>query len=428
MDGAPARRLVNEILASAGGADTVELEATYVTALLGPFGIRENERDAEAGRALRIRIHHPGYGRYDLGPEHPFSPVRGRMLLDLLERLGIQVEPVQPEPLAVEEPAAVHTREYVEAVEAASSGRELEDLERWGLGTADNPVVPGIAEGARHIAGGTVLGARLLTGGRATKVLHLGGGLHHARPALASGFCLYNDLALAIHHMVEHGWHVAYPDLDVHHGDGVQEIFYGHDRVMTISLHETGEYLFPGTGWLHELGRGMGRGLKLNLPLEPFTEGDTYREVLLEAADSALTWFRPDALVVQAGADAHFSDPLADLMLTTRDFERIYRDVLELADRTAGGRVLFTLGGEYSLTATPRIWAILYLVLHDLQIPERLPETWRRRWQEELGLELPETLHDPEDAYPPIPRRPEIVHNDRDLLRRLLDSAAPIWL
>ncbi len=377
---------------------------------------------------MRAVIHHPGYGRYDLGPEHPFSPVRGRMLLDLLNELGIPVEALEPRPLTVEEFLAVHSPEYVEAVEAASSGRRVENLERWGLGTADNPVVPGMAEGARHIAGGTVLGARLLTEGRAGKVLQLGGGLHHARPALASGFCLYNDLALAIHHMVEHGWHVAYLDLDVHHGDGVQEIFYSHDRVMTLSLHETGEYLFPGTGWLHELGRGMGRGLKLNLPLEPFTEGDTYREVLLEVADAALTWFRPDALVVQAGADAHHSDPLADLMLTTQDFERIYRDVIALADRTAGGRVLFTLGGGYSLTATPRIWAILYLVLNDLEIPEHIPERWRERWRRELGLELPETLHDPPDPYPPIPRRPEIVHNDRELMRRLLDSVAPIWL
>lgn len=377
---------------------------------------------------MRAVIHHPCYGRYDLGPEHPFSPVRGRMLLELLEELGVEVDPIRPEPLTEEELLAVHSREYVEAVEAASAGEALSNPERWGLGTADNPIVPGMAEGARCIAGGTVTAARLLTSGQAAKVLQLGGGLHHARPALASGFCLYNDLALAIHHMVEHGWHVAYLDLDVHHGDGVQEIFYAHDRVMTLSLHETGEYLFPGTGWLHELGRGMGRGLKLNLPLEPFTEGDTYREVLLEVADSALTWFRPDALVVQAGADAHFSDPLADLMLTTQDFERIYRDVLELADRTARGRVLFTLGGGYSLTATPRIWAILYLVLHGMPIPERLPRPWRERWQEALGLELPETLHDPASPYPEIPRRPEIVRNDRELLRRLLDSVAPIWL
>jgi acetoin utilization protein AcuC len=373
-------------------------------------------------------IHHPGYGRYDLGPEHPFSPVRGRMLLDLLEALGLAVSPERPDPLTVEDLIAVHDADYVDAVEAISAGRPVEGLEQWGLGTADNPVVEGMAEGARHISGGTVLGARMLVEGRAETILQLGGGLHHARGAMASGFCLYNDLALAIHHMVAAGWHVVYLDLDVHHGDGVQELFYDSEHVMTISLHESGEYLFPGTGWLHELGRGMGRGLKLNLPLEPFTEGDTYREVLLELAESALGWFRPDALVVQAGADAHFSDPLADLMLTTRDFELIYRDVLGLAERFCHGRLLVTLGGGYSLPATPRIWAILYHVLRDLDIPEQLPPEWRRRWQDRLGIELGPTLHDPDHPYPDIPRRPEIVRNDRDFLRRLLDSVAPIWL
>ncbi len=373
-------------------------------------------------------IHSPEYGRYDLGPEHPFSPIRSRMLLELLEALGVELRFERPEPLPVDGLLAVHDPEYVRAVEAASRGESVENLDRWGLGTADNPVVPGMAEGARAIAGGTVHGARLLLDGTARRVLQMGGGLHHARPALASGFCLYNDLALAIHTMTEAGWHVAYIDIDVHHGDGVQEIFYGSDRVLTLSLHETGEYLFPGTGWLHEMGRGMGRGLKLNLPLEPFTEGDTYREVLMEIAEAALSWFRPDAVVIQAGADAHFSDPLADLRLTTQDYERIYGDLLELVDRTAHGRVLFTLGGGYSLVATPRIWAILALVLHGLPVPERLPEAWRERWQTAVGHEFPETLHDPPDPYEPIPRRPEIVRADRETLRRLLDAVAPIWL
>ncbi len=373
-------------------------------------------------------IHHPEYGRYDLGPEHPFSPVRGRMLLDLLEALGVEVRPHRADPLTVEELLLVHETGYVDAVEAISAGRPVEDLEQWGLGTADNPVVEGMAEGARHIAGGTVLGAKLLIEGRDGPILQLGGGLHHARAATASGFCLYNDLALAIHHMVAAGWHVAYLDLDVHHGDGVQDLFYDNEHVMTISLHETGEYLFPGTGWLHELGRGMGRGLKLNLPLQPFTEGDTYRDVLLELAESALGWFRPDALIVQAGADAHFSDPLADLMLTTQDFELIYLDVLDLAERFCRGRLLVTLGGGYSLPATPRIWAILYHVLQGLEIPEHLPPEWRSRWQDRLGIELGSTLHDPDNPYPEIPLRPTVIRNDRDTLRRLLDSVAPIWL
>ena len=173
---------------------------------------------------------------------------------------------------------------------------------------------------------------------------------------------------------------MAYLDIDVHHGDGVQQILYDDKRVMTISLHESGQYLFPGTGQVHELGSGLGRGLKLNLPLQPFTEGRSYLEVFDQVVPEALRHFRPGVLVVQAGADAHADDPLADLMLTTRDYEAIFRRILEAADTFTAGRVLFTLGGGYSLRATPRVWALLYPLIHDLPVAADLPAAWRTRW------------------------------------------------
>ena len=237
---------------------------------------------------MRRVIYHPDYLKYHLGSEHPFSPVRVQMMLELLNAYGIRPEITEPEPLLPEELLSVHQAEYVNFVEQVSLGKIPEQGKGFGLGTADNPIMPGMAEAARVLAGGAVLGAELLISGAASKVLQLGGGFHHARPAWASGFCLYNDLALAIRKMTKQGWHVAYLDIDVHHGDGVQDIFYNDSQVMTISLHESGEYIFPGTGWLHELGQGMGRSLKLNLPLEPFTEGDSYLEVLQGVADPAL--------------------------------------------------------------------------------------------------------------------------------------------
>jgi acetoin utilization protein AcuC len=197
---------------------------------------------------------------------------------------------------------------------------------------------------------------------------------------------------------------------------------------MTISFHESGEYLFPGTGWIYELGKGMGRSLKLNLPLEPFTEGDSYIEVFNGVVPSALTWFKPDALVVQAGADAHYSDPLADLMLTTQDFEDIYSRVIELSNKICQGRILFTFGGGYSLTATPRIWTILYLVLMDLEMPLELPENWRKRWENKIGKSLPRFLHDPKPAFDPIPKKPEITNHNKELIQRLMDAVAQDWL
>jgi len=373
-------------------------------------------------------IYHPEYSKYNLVENHPFSPVRIQMVLDLLAELGIEINYIQPQKLKPDDLIEIHDKEYIQIVEAISRGEDVPDIETYGLGTQDNPVVKGMAEGARLQAGGTVLGARLLIDGKANKVMQMGGGFHHAHYNFAAGFCIYNDLALAINEMIKNDWHIAYLDLDVHHGDGVQELFYADGRVMTISVHESGEYIFPGTGWQHELGKGMGRSLKLNLPLEPFTEGDSYLEVLDNVVQPALQWFRPDALVVQAGADTHFSDPLADMMLTTQDFEKIYNKVIDFANKFTKGRILVTLGGGYSLFATARIWTLLYLILNSIDIPDKLPEKWLQRWQSSINKKDPALFHDPNPAFPPIPRRDEIINHNRELIRRIMDAVSPDWL
>ncbi len=372
-------------------------------------------------------IYHPKYLEYDLGDQHPFSPVRIEMVMDLLHEFGIEPEVETPEVVTPQQLEVIHEPEYIEVVEKAGRGETDTRFEKYGLGTADNPVKKGMAEAARYICGGTLLGARLLLENKYKKVLQMGGGFHHAQRNLASGFCLYNDLALAIKHMTENGWHVAYLDIDVHHGDGVQNIFYEDDKVMTLSLHESGEYLFPGTGWIYESGKGMGKSLKLNLPFEPFTEGESYIGILDELLESALGYYRPDALIVQAGADAHFSDPLADLLLTTQDYERIFKAVIQKADAYANGRVLFTFGGGYSFEATARIWSLLFFILVNSNIEEKLPETWLKKWEERLGVKIKETFHDPNPSYKQIPRKSEIENHNKDMLRRLLDIVMPDW-
>jgi acetoin utilization protein AcuC len=194
-----------------------------------------------------------------------------------------------------------------------------------------------------------------------------------------------------------------------------------------MSLHESGKYLFPGTGEIRELGSGVGRGLKLNLPLEPFTEGGSYLEVFEQVLPAALRQFCPDVLVVQAGTDAHFDDPLSDLMLTTRDYEALFRRILAWADEFTAGRVLFTLGGGYSFRAAPRVWAILYLVMHDLPVIRDLPESWRSKWSHTSENELPHTLHDPNPSHADIPNRYEIAHRNRQVAERLLDLTRQYW-
>ena len=316
----------------------------------------------------------------------------------------------------------------LEVVEEVACGKILSNIEMFGLGTSDNPIKKNMAEGARFQVGGTVLGSQLLINNSVKKVIQLGGGFHHAHYNQAAGFCLYNDLSMAIKEMLKQNWHVVYLDIDVHHGDGVQEMFYSDGNVMTISVHESGEYLFPGKGWIHELGQGIGRSLKLNIPLEPFSEADSYLEVVDKVVKPATSWFKPDAMIVQSGADAHFSDPLADNMLTTYDYEKIFRKIIEISNLHCKGRVLFTLGGGYSPVATPRIWAILFLVLHGIELPEYLPQNWRNKWEKILNKSIPEKLHDKLPAYDEIPRAPDIYEINQDTIRRLMDSVAQYWI
>ncbi len=373
-------------------------------------------------------IHRPEYAGYDFGPEHPFTPARLTMLLDLIRSLDHPVAPVAAPAATREDILSVHDEAFVAMVEALDRGETRADAEQFGLGTPDNPIFPGMDLAVRWLVGGTLHGARLLMEGAETRVLQLGGGLHHAQRDRAAGFCIYNDLAVAIRAFVNHGWRVAYLDIDLHHGDGVQNLFYDHEKVLTISLHETGHYLYPGTGHIQELGAGPARGLSVNVPLEPFTEDESYLEAFEAVVPRALDEFSPHVLVVQAGADAHFADPLGDLALTTQTFETLYHRILELAAAHTKGRVLFTLGGGYDAQVVARVWSILYLTLMGAPIPEDLPAEWVERWRTLLGPEVGRTLHDPVPAYPGFPGRSERARRNQDVVGRLVDSLQRYWL
>ncbi len=373
-------------------------------------------------------IHRPEYASYDFGPEHPFTPSRLAVLLDLLRCLGHPAAPVAAPAATREDILSVHDEAFVAMVEALDRGETRPEAERFGLGTPDNPIFPDMDLAARWLVGGALHGARMLMEGAETRVLQLGGGLHHAQRDRAAGFCLYNDLAVAIRAFVDHGWRVAYLDIDLHHGDGVQNLFYDNDQVLTISLHETGHYLYPGTGHIHELGSGSARGLSVNIPLEPFTESESYLEAFEAVVPQTLEQFSPHVLVVQAGADAHFADPLGDLALTTQAFQTLYRRILELTDAHTKGRVLMTLGGGYEAQVVARVWTILYLTLMDLPIPEDLPREWLERWKHLLGPEVGRTLQDPKPAFPELPGREERARRNQDVVGRLRDSLLRYWL
>jgi acetoin utilization protein AcuC len=270
----------------------------------------------------------PQLQAYDFGPHHPLRPERLSRTRSLLLEKGLLLpgEEKEPEPAQEEDLLLVHTAEYIRAVKAA-----VPDPSR-GLGTGDNPVFRGMHEAAALITGGSIQAAVLAVEGKASPAANLAGGLHHALPDRASGFCIYNDPAVAIARVKkDYGLKVAYLDIDAHHGDGVQAVFYEDPSVLTVSLHESGRYLFPGTGFPEEVGRGRGRGYALNLPLLPGTRDDSFLECL-ELALQAVEAFRPDLLVLQSGVDGHRLDPLAHLEYTTRG----YRRGMELLRRFAG--------------------------------------------------------------------------------------------
>lgn len=349
-------------------------------------------------------LYSDAYLAYDFGPGHPFTPVRQRMLADLLAAHGVDPATFVAAPQATRaDVRTVHDEAFVRAVEAASSGHALPDAWSFGLGTGDVPAFAGMDAATRTLVGGTLEAARRIASGEARRALTLGGGLHHAHPGHASGFCVYNDHAVAIRHLRAQGLRVAYLDVDVHHGDGVEAAFYDDPDVLTISLHESGATLFPGTGFASDRGTGAGEGFAVNVPLALGTADESYLDTFDAVVLPLLRAFRPDVLCVEAGADAHRFDPLAHLALSTHAFEAVFRRIVALADELTGGRLLVTLGGGYHLDAAPRIWTILYHVLADRPLPEALPATYLDAWQPRLPLRLTPTLHDAEAPRPSAP-------------------------
>ncbi len=371
-------------------------------------------------------LFHDRYLNYNFGPEHPFSPVRQKMTLDLLDALGHPVDAEVPPVASRDDVRRVHSEAFVAKVEAASNGTAPPRARSFGLNTGDVPVFEDMDAATRGLVGGTLHGARLLAEGQAKRVLQLGGGLHHAREEEASGFCVYNDLSVAIDVLREHDLRVAYVDVDVHHGDGVQFLHYDDPGVLTLSLHETGRALFPGTGGIEEIGKGPGRGFSLNVPLAPFTESESFLDAFERVVPYALSHFQPDVLVVQCGADAHFNDPLADLLLTTRAYERIFRRLLVLSDEHTDGRLLCTLGGGYRLDSVSRIWALLGLLIQDHDLPRTVPEGYRTRWEARLDDPLTPTLHDRERSFE-VDRRASIEDENRRVSEQVLEQVASHW-
>ena len=349
-----------------------------------------------------------------LGEHHPFKPIRLRHTYRLMKAVGLLaphlVRVVPPRPAEPDELHRFHLPEYVTAVRAIGAGLAAGNIGVYGFGPGDNPPYPGIYHANALAVGGTLVAAEMLAAGEASTAFAIAGGLHHAMPMRASGFCVFNDPVIAIMWLVEQGYRVAYVDIDCHHGDGVQHGFYDTDAVLTISIHESGEYLFPGTGFPRDSGEGEGRGCSVNVPLAPFTDDETYLETFDAVVPPLIRAFKPDILFTQLGADTHFRDPITHLYLTTQGFTETVRRLGALAGET-GGKWLATGGGGYDLPAVARCWTMALAVMAGFDLPERIPETYE-------SLPTPSTFADPD-----APTAARLLSRDfRDYARRSVDE------
>jgi acetoin utilization protein AcuC len=321
----------------------------------------------------------PGFLHYQLSEEHPLDPVRLDLTIRLATSLGVldQVELLIPSAAPDSEIERVHSRGYLAAVKAAPAAPFDAG---HGLGTPDNPIFPDMHEASALVCGGSLLAARRIAEGHSKRAVNISGGLHHAMSAAASGFCVYNDCAVAISWLLDHGFdRIAYVDVDVHHGDGVQAAFRDDPRVLTVSVHQHPRTLWPFTGWPDEVGSGAAAGTSVNLPLPPGTRDGSWLRAFRAVVPSLLAQFRPQLLVTQCGVDTHHEDPLADLSLSVDGHRAIYRELRTLAETTAGGRWLAFGGGGYSLyRVVPRSWTHLISTVLDRDVdPDRsIPADW----------------------------------------------------
>jgi acetoin utilization protein AcuC len=363
---------------------------------------------------------------YDLGPSHPLAPVRVELTVDLIRRCGLLgqrdgseglagprttgtfVDEVKPGPIDEADLLRLHREDFVDAVKRLSRDPTATADLSYGMGPGDTPAFQGMHTASLLVCAASKEAARLVWEGECDHAFNPAGGLHHAMPSRAAGFCVYNDPAVAIDWLLEHGAErVAYIDVDVHHGDGVEVMFADDPRVLTISLHESGRFLFPGTGMVEDIGGSGARGSAANVPLHPGTPGSVWLDAFDEVVEPLVRAFAPDVLFTQLGCDTHVSDPLAHLALTVDDHAEIYRRLHRLSHEACDGRWIATGGGGYELVrVVPRTWTLAFAEMCGRALPLDAPMSWQERAVERTGITPPASFtEDPVSVSPQMIER-----------------------
>jgi acetoin utilization protein AcuC len=338
---------------------------------------------------------------YDFGSQHPLAPLRVDLTFRLARAMGVLdapgvtiVSPVEADDATLR---LVHDQDYIDAVRRCSNGEVFADYSR-GLGSMDNPVFLGMHDASARVAGASLAAARAVHEGISEHAVNIAGGLHHAMRDRASGFCVYNDPAIAIAWLLQQGVdRIAYVDVDVHHGDGVEAAFWDDPRVLTISIHETGRTLFPQTGFSDDIGGPDAQGTAVNVPLPPGTGDEEWLRAFHAVVPPLVEVWEPQILVSQHGCDSHFLDPLAHLTLSVDGQRMAYEAVHDLAHRHAGGRWIATGGGGYEIVdVVPRAWTHLLAIAAEHPVPPETPvsEEWRDHVIRATGRPGPQRMTD----------------------------------
>ncbi len=367
-------------------------------------------------------VHSPDLLSYRFREWHPLRPERYLLTYELLRAYGLLGGPIQaiePRRYGPDVLLLAHDEEYVDFIKSAS------ELGEGYLDYGDTPAFKGCFEAALLHVSATLTAAEEAARGEPS--MNMAGGYHHARRLSAGGFCIFNDLVIAVRYAMERGLaaRVAVVDLDAHHGDGTQELLYS-EPVLKVDLHEDGRFLYPGTGFTDELGEGEGYGYMVNVPMPPHSGDVDYAYAFDELVVPLLEWYKPDFLVCQCGVDGHYADPLTHLELTSEGYAYMARRLSEACSRLCGGRCLLLGGGGYSLAAVPRMWLVIVSAFAGLELSDELPSEWRELFREVVGAEPPERLSD--EVRPSAEREPSSAVREvvEDLKAKLRDAHGPV--
>jgi len=343
-------------------------------------------------------VYSDAFQMYNLGPTHPLRPVRLKLTFELMRAIGLLSSPAiqvtDPRQAEDAELSLFHEASYMRLVKRMSdSGSGFLDM-------GDTPAFKGCYEASALYTGASLTAVDFVMSRPLTHAMNISGGLHHAHPARASGFCIFNDPAISIAYLKKKYSleRILYLDIDAHHGDGVMYGFYSDKSVLDIDFHEDGHHLFPGTGFTDEIGAGAASGVKINVPLSPFTGDDAFLKLFKEIVPPAVRNFKPQIILVQCGADSHVNDLLAHLQLTTRSYCEVAEIVHGLAHEVADGRLVIFGGGGYNPSNVARAWVLIAATLVDFNAPSETPEDWRRLYEAVVGEKAPIKMNSNSEA------------------------------